>query len=590
MPFNVFIFTKKNNRYFYITELNYFIEVENEFEYEDGQYFWEEAEIERAIKNEKKILQEEVKSIISRNKDFFRADVNQAERIFPVYTLCMHPSRKCNLRCKYCYANESDYLTYDEISLEMAEKAIDFLIEDYGKKAIKYSIDMAGSGEPLMRFDFIKQVSEYCAKKSNEIHKDIYIMFPTNATLITNEIAEFLNNTSNILLGVSLDGNKEQSQNRVFKNGTDSFNKAQEGIQRLEKSFGIAVTITHINEDVDELYDYLYNTYPLADAISMQQVRDFSEKSEMSFYNINLENMIQHYSKLNEKLIDKFLQGEKAYVFKLLRGADYYGKIILRLLNACTIYNKRCAAGVFNMSVDHRGNLYSCSVENGNIDFKIGDIFKGVEKNIRKFYEDINVNTIEKCNMCWIRNICGGECHVKSYLVHGNMYEPVEEICYLKRELTKLAIQFIAEIKKRDMRAYTDLRLFHVDNTIEDTSLWVLCKYFELRNIDVSFNILNVELIRKRGGVSPLNVISLAKKYGVEFKLYEINDCKKIEKEKFPIIAFQNFYKKGYRYILIEEISNNSVVFDDIFLGEHNSVSKDYFLNNISNIFLVRVE
>lgn len=62
------------------------------------------------------------------------------------YTLCIHPSRKCNLACKYCFGEE-DHLVKEEISFEVIKDAIDFLIYQYGKNGRQYFIDLSGSGE-----------------------------------------------------------------------------------------------------------------------------------------------------------------------------------------------------------------------------------------------------------------------------------------------------------------------------------------------------------------------------------------------------------------------------------------------------------
>ena len=166
------------------------------------------------------------KNIILKSQKVLSQDISTLKKNYPVYTLCMHPSRTCNLVCKYCFANDSkEYLSKKGIDIKMAKKAIDFLVDNYGNNANKYQIDIAGSGEPLLKFDFIKQLDEYCLAKSSEVGKEIKIMFPTNATLLNEEMLEYLNKSSTILLGISLDGNEEQSANRLLKNGENAFNR-----------------------------------------------------------------------------------------------------------------------------------------------------------------------------------------------------------------------------------------------------------------------------------------------------------------------------------------------------------------------------
>ena len=64
-----------------------------------------------------------------------------------VKALCLHICHDCNLRCKYCFADEGAYHARREfMSLEVAKKAIDFLIENSGNRKI-LETDFFG-GEP----------------------------------------------------------------------------------------------------------------------------------------------------------------------------------------------------------------------------------------------------------------------------------------------------------------------------------------------------------------------------------------------------------------------------------------------------------
>lgn len=86
------------------------------------------------------------------------------------FTLCLHPSRKCNLNCKYCF-KDSEYLGNEELSFQVAKDAIDFLVDIYAPGASKYVVDLSGSGEPLLQFGLIREIVEYCKQKRNEVCK-----------------------------------------------------------------------------------------------------------------------------------------------------------------------------------------------------------------------------------------------------------------------------------------------------------------------------------------------------------------------------------------------------------------------------------
>lgn len=82
-----------------------------------------------------------------------------------VKALCLHICHDCNLRCKYCFADEGAYHSRREfMSLETAKKAIDFLIENSGSRKI-LETDFFG-GEPLMNFDVVKQTVYYAKEQA----------------------------------------------------------------------------------------------------------------------------------------------------------------------------------------------------------------------------------------------------------------------------------------------------------------------------------------------------------------------------------------------------------------------------------------
>ena len=54
-----------------------------------------------------------------------------------VKALCLHVSHDCNLRCKYCFADEGAYHSKREVmSRETAFAAIDFLLRESGQRKV----------------------------------------------------------------------------------------------------------------------------------------------------------------------------------------------------------------------------------------------------------------------------------------------------------------------------------------------------------------------------------------------------------------------------------------------------------------------
>ena len=588
--FTVKIFTELNNKILYIKDINNSIILNKEIDLEEGEYSLKRDELLNIIKKQSEEY-DKYEKIILKSKEITNEDINNISKEYFVYILCMHPSRTCNLACKYCFAQDGEeYLPKKGIDIETAKKAVDFLVSDYGKNAVKYQIDIAGSGEPLLKYDFIKELDEYCALKSSEIGKEIKIMFPTNATLLNDEMLEYLNKSSTILLGISLDGNKEHSSNRLLKNGENAYDSIAKGAKLINRPFGIAVTITHNNEEVDEVFDYLYNEFPLADSISMQFVRNYDLSSDISFYKIDIDNLFNHYKKLVDNIFKHIDKKDYDYVLTLLRGSDTFGKYIFKALNKGKLHVERCGAGKGTICVDDNGDIYSCSVANGDEYFKIGNIQEGIDKEKQEKFKKVNVNCNDHCKNCWGAYICGGECLVKARLSSGSIYEPNLRICELKLKLIQLSIAFTEKLKKDYYEAYKYLKNFRVDNTLLDTSLWAINYYLKSKDIHVPYKILMEKVQRGKYGVDPNDLFGVLKKYDEKINVVKVDDFSKYKDMNYPAIAYINRFKYYYGYLIVEGFDGEKLKIRDMRKEESMWLPLEDFHKDVSSILMATLK
>lgn len=121
-----------------------------------------------------------------------------------VESITLQVTQQCNLKCNYCPYSGSYYNrehSNRHMSFETAKQAIDFYI------AHSFDIPVAHigfyGGEPLIEYDLIRKIVEYCREKC--FGKKIMYFMTTNATLLTEEVIDFLmENEFN--LSISLDG------------------------------------------------------------------------------------------------------------------------------------------------------------------------------------------------------------------------------------------------------------------------------------------------------------------------------------------------------------------------------------------------
>ena len=100
-----------------------------------------------------------------------------------VKALCLHIAHDCNLRCKYCFAEEGEYHGRRCLmSYETGKKALDFLVANSGARK-NLEVDFFG-GEPLMNFKVVKDLVRYGRSIEKENNKRFRFTLTTNGTYL----------------------------------------------------------------------------------------------------------------------------------------------------------------------------------------------------------------------------------------------------------------------------------------------------------------------------------------------------------------------------------------------------------------------
>lgn len=162
---------------------------------------------------------------------------NEIEQLFfNTPEIVFEITEACNLECRYCvygqmYNNSNgraaNFLTADFIIAAISELLCNRAI-DKDKLCVGFY-----GGEPLIRFNDLKTVVEYCEQNFSTI--TFQWLITTNATLLTNDIITFLI-AHNVDLLISLDGDRHANKNRIFKNGMESFDTVLEKIALIENN------------------------------------------------------------------------------------------------------------------------------------------------------------------------------------------------------------------------------------------------------------------------------------------------------------------------------------------------------------------
>src|SRR6056297_83779 len=160
------------------------------------------------------------------------------------WAILMDPTSGCNLDCEGCWAGK--YEKGDTLEFETMDRIINEA-KDLGIYFIIFS-----GGEPTVYPRLMELV---------EKHPDVAFMMYTNGTLIDDEMADRMLASGNLTPAISLEGFKEQTDQR---RGEGVYDKIMNTMDRLKKRgipFGISLTATRDNVydlfESDEFYDML---------------------------------------------------------------------------------------------------------------------------------------------------------------------------------------------------------------------------------------------------------------------------------------------------------------------------------------------
>ncbi|CAH0435979.1 Conserved hypothetical protein [Clostridium neonatale] len=174
-----------------------------------------------------------------------------------IKAICLNVIHGCNLRCKYCFADEGDYHGHGGVmSVETAKKAIDYVIKRSGPRK-NIEIDLFG-GEPTLIMDKIKEIIQYARDNEAKWNKNIRFTMTTNATLLNPEMMDYMDKEmGNIIL--SLDGRKCVNDNvRIKADNSGSYDDIVPNIKEMikrrtpGKTYYVRGTFTRDNTDFYE--------------------------------------------------------------------------------------------------------------------------------------------------------------------------------------------------------------------------------------------------------------------------------------------------------------------------------------------------
>lgn len=349
-----------------------------------------------------------------------------------IVRLSLNLSEACNMDCKYCYARGGAfYGGTPRMTEQVAERAVDFLLAA-SKDERKCSIIFFG-GEPLLNFALLKHVVAYAKNKAAQVDKTIAFSLLTNGTLVNQRTADFLSREG-VAVNISIDGPKDiHDSTRYFRGGKGTHDILIRKIALLQSTQRIPLnakpTITHQDTDAWRVYSYLLSL----GFTSMKMEPVSTQDAEFAMTPKDISELNQHLATIAHDLLKRWLNGQ---IINFISLTEPVAKLCVGKKN---FY--RCDAGLAFLAVSAQGDLYPCYAFPGMKDFKLGNVFDGLDRDRQnEFQKYMHVNARKECSTCWARYVCGGECYYHSAKFTGNLEHVSGNVCDYYRQIAELAI------------------------------------------------------------------------------------------------------------------------------------------------------
>lgn len=335
---------------------------------------------------------------------------HQLSKQQPLKKVYLHPTLKCNFDCSYCY-NQDILGQGEELTTEQWIDIIEGLKQNHSLEKIVFT-----GGEPLIRDD----LEEIIKKTTTETIK--YVLL-TNGSLLKERFDKLVPYLDKVVLSL------------------DSFDLDVNILNRSQKGF----------EDILELIKLFSNYNPdklvVRSVVTKNNYEDIKEFSTKLFKKYGIKSKNNWFIPNNKEEINKIPDCKHYFNVDQIKKRDPHIAIPGMKIN-------RCEAASTVIAVNPEGDIYPCQ----NLlreDFKITNILKDnwyqklLASDIRKKFQGLSVDKIEKCKQCSYRYLCGGGCPADAYKVYGDITEPVEYFCdYLKKKAK--SILKVADVDDRN--------------------------------------------------------------------------------------------------------------------------------------------
>jgi uncharacterized protein len=370
---------------------------------------------------------------------------------FPLNTVVLNVTNKCNLACTYCYEYGEDKLVdtrYGKqpkfMSEETAEQSVEFLLAESKQQKVAHLTFFGG--ETLLNFPVLRQTVAYARRRAAEEGKRIEFSLTTNATLLTPEVIGWLAENQ-IGVTISIDGPKPvQDGLRVFHNGRGTYDVVLPKIKELlavhrSRPIGARVTLTQKNLDVVGIFRHLTEEIGFWEVglapVTTQEHRDYAITDESK------DDMLRQFEMLAHEWRDRAMRNEHHGFSNVKDTLEEIHKGVSKAYG--------CGAGLGLMGVATDGDVALCHRFAGSEEHTIGSVTGGVDREKQeRFLVDHHIAAKTDCHTCWARPICSGGCYHEAHVRYGTSVRPNLHFCTWVRGWTHTCLEIYGALAERN--------------------------------------------------------------------------------------------------------------------------------------------
>ncbi len=370
---------------------------------------------------------------------------------FPLTTMVLNVTNKCNLACTYCYEYGDDKIVDTETSAkprfmseQTARDSVDFMLKQSGQNKVAHLTFFGG--ETLMNFKVLKKTLAYARERGAAVGKEVEFSLTTNATLLKPEIIEWLSDNK-VGVTVSIDGPKEMQDGfRVFKNGRGSYDVVLPKIKELlrrhtSRPIGARVTLTRQNLDVERIFRHLTEDIGFSEVgfapVTTTWQRDYAIENE------GFEEMLGQFERLAYEFLDHAV-ANRHHGFSNVKDT-------LEEIHKGVSKAYPCGAGLGLMGVATDGDVALCHRFAGSDEHKIGSVLEGVDHERQfEFLQKHHIANKTDCSICWARPLCAGGCYHEAHTRYGDTGAPNLHYCEWIRSWTDTCLRVYGELAERN--------------------------------------------------------------------------------------------------------------------------------------------